>query len=334
MTNYLREEILSRGLDKVVNYGRILRVSSKESRRGNLEYDFADSDSLLHYLASSSNPWLLRMSQEELSFSKDTTINNRLYDLLVKGSKNAKLHAMWILHERGAIDLDRINQIEFTDAWVIANLFKIISSAEKRYSEGSISKLFERYSGNQDPIVQNHIASALYILYAIDSKLHQEVLTGLGDISEGPFISAFPSGVKMQDGGKIAAAYNQRIDSNTIYSIHNSRSFSNEDDGGYKLYNAYCSSCHGWGGNGVEGQAPSLIGGSLVNASKAILPLIIMHGLQGPITVDGTKQEYAAVMPAFADSGNLDDAQIAQISNYIYNAFRSSPLSINADIVK
>ena len=166
MTNYLREEILSRGLDKVVNYGRILRVSSKESRRGNLEYDFADSDSLLHYLASSSNPWLLRMSQEELSFSKDTTINNRLYDLLVKGSKNAKLHAMWILHERGAIDLDRINQIEFTDAWVIANLFKIISSAEKRYSEGSISKLFERYSGNQDPIVQNHIASALYILYA------------------------------------------------------------------------------------------------------------------------------------------------------------------------
>ncbi len=333
MTNYLREKILGAGLDQVVNYGRVLKVSRKGSRKHQANFDFTNVDSLLKYISTSMNPWLLRMAQEELSFSTQAGLKEELYQVLAKGNKNAQLYGLWTLHERGEIELDRLLKIEFTDPWVIANLFKIISSTDAVFDETLLAELFTYYKFNESSIVQNHLAAALHILYPVDKEVHQKILSDFDTIYNGPRLSAYPSGVKVAEQGSVASTYNRRVEEDQIYYIHDKRRKVAEDEGGYALYNTYCSSCHGWGGNGVEGQAPSLIDANLVNGSKEIIPLIIMHGLKGKVTINGQEEAYGAVMPAFAKSANLDNNEITQISNYIYNAFRNQHVSIDEDFV-
>jgi mono/diheme cytochrome c family protein len=84
---------------------------------------------------------------------------------------------------------------------------------------------------------------------------------------------------------------------------------------GASIFNSLCVTCHGPGGKGliVAGTtnltAPPLAESKRINADKAILVKILLHGLTGP--VEG--KEYPSVMPSL---GANSDEWVASIVNY------------------
>jgi mono/diheme cytochrome c family protein len=83
--------------------------------------------------------------------------------------------------------------------------------------------------------------------------------------------------------------------------------------GGSSLFISNCSSCHGADGSGIRGAFPPLNGSSIVQGDKETLTKILLHGLQGQVTVKG--DQYNGTMPAFGSV--LSDEQISAILTYV-----------------
>ena len=58
-------------------------------------------------------------------------------------------------------------------------------------------------------------------------------------------------------------------------------------DRGKKVFSANCATCHQANGLGVTGQYPPLAGSEYVNGGTRRLGMIVLKGLQGPLTVKG-----------------------------------------------
>jgi mono/diheme cytochrome c family protein len=89
---------------------------------------------------------------------------------------------------------------------------------------------------------------------------------------------------------------------------------------GKKLFNnATCNTCHQSTGLGQPGAIPPLVASDWVNGSEERLIRIVLHGLQGPIKVNGA--DYNSAMPAFgrvAGSGfNWSDDKVAAVLTYV-----------------
>jgi len=86
--------------------------------------------------------------------------------------------------------------------------------------------------------------------------------------------------------------------------------------------NAYaiCANCHQADGNGQAGKYPPLAGSEWVNEGTERLALLVLHGLQGPISVKG--QTYGAggeAMPPHKSS--MTPKKVAQVLTYIRSAW-------------
>ncbi|MBI4623266.1 MAG: cytochrome c [Verrucomicrobia bacterium] len=89
---------------------------------------------------------------------------------------------------------------------------------------------------------------------------------------------------------------------------------------GKKLFNnATCNTCHQATGLGMPGAIPPLVGSDWVTGSEERVIRIVLHGLQGPIKVNGV--DYNSAMPPFgrvAGSGfNWSDDKVAAVLTYI-----------------
>jgi len=81
---------------------------------------------------------------------------------------------------------------------------------------------------------------------------------------------------------------------------------------GAQLYGRYCASCHQVNGKGDGTRFPPLAGSDWVTGDKKRLIQVVVHGLSGPITVNGVG--YNEAMPSNA---YLNDRQLASILSYI-----------------
>jgi mono/diheme cytochrome c family protein len=97
---------------------------------------------------------------------------------------------------------------------------------------------------------------------------------------------------------------------------------------GASLFAENCVACHQAGGVGTPGLAPPLVSETLKKAGdvqRDYVPLVIIHGLSGPIKVKG--QLYLSAMPPRSD---FSDDDIAAIANYVeadLNGIKAAPLA-------
>lgn len=83
---------------------------------------------------------------------------------------------------------------------------------------------------------------------------------------------------------------------------------------GAALYAQHCAACHQADGSGTVGLAPALKGDhwAKLGSDRGYLPMVLVHGLSGPIRVGG--QTFVGSMPAF---GQLDDAALAALATHL-----------------
>ena len=97
-------------------------------------------------------------------------------------------------------------------------------------------------------------------------------------------------------------------------------------DMGKAVYSGNCANCHQASGAGQPGSYPPLGGSEYVNGDVTTLSIIMLHGLQGPVTVAGgdygTQQ-----MPGWATV--LNDEKLAAVMTYIRASWgnTSSPVT-------
>lgn len=99
---------------------------------------------------------------------------------------------------------------------------------------------------------------------------------------------------------------------------------------GKKLYTANCVSCHQSTGLGQAGQFPPLVASEwVVNDAPNRLIGILLHGLNGPVTVKG--EVYNGAMAAWEST--FTDAQIAAILTYIRGTWGNAAPPIPTEAV-
>lgn len=102
-------------------------------------------------------------------------------------------------------------------------------------------------------------------------------------------------------------------------------------EAGQLHYSSHCSTCHGEDGKGLEGAGPPLYGSDWLVRSPEMLSLLVLNGLEGPITVNGKLYEppsIQAVMAGFK-SAPMSDQDLADILTFL----RSSEMGNRADPV-
>lgn len=101
------------------------------------------------------------------------------------------------------------------------------------------------------------------------------------------------------------------------------------DSEGEKLYDQFCSSCHGAEGEGVPGAFPPLVGTERVNEQTAALIAVSLDGMDGPVTVDG--HDYDGFMPGQAQ---LDNEQMADLLTYIRSSWDNDAGPVTPEAVE
>ena len=98
---------------------------------------------------------------------------------------------------------------------------------------------------------------------------------------------------------------------------------------GKQIYIGNCAACHQATGLGLAGVFPPLADSEWVLESPVTLTHILLHGIQGKMTVKGVS--YQGVMPAW---NQLSDAEIAAVISYIRSDWGNKAAPVTEDDVK
>jgi cytochrome c5 len=100
------------------------------------------------------------------------------------------------------------------------------------------------------------------------------------------------------------------------------------------VFNNNCSMCHQLGAAGVPGEFPRLAGRAgriaATAAGRSYLERVVLYGMMGEVTVDGT-QIVGGVMPPFA---SLSDQDLAAALDYIVSLDDSGKLQWKGAVFK
>lgn len=111
VTEYLRNQLLSRGLDRYTETGRIYRIVSTKSPPKNVTSLAGQDGRELLSALSSLNGWTRDRAQQLLIERRDRTTMPQLRSLALKGSNAlGRLHALWTLEGMDALDFKTVSK--------------------------------------------------------------------------------------------------------------------------------------------------------------------------------------------------------------------------------
>lgn len=98
---------------------------------------------------------------------------------------------------------------------------------------------------------------------------------------------------------------------------------------GKQLFTANCVACHQATGKGLPGVFPPLDGSEWVRGNERTVANILLHGINGEITVMGNA--FKGAMPAFQQ---LSDAELAAVASYIRSEWSNKAAAIKSELVE
>jgi mono/diheme cytochrome c family protein len=98
---------------------------------------------------------------------------------------------------------------------------------------------------------------------------------------------------------------------------------------GAAIFSARCAACHQATGAGLPGVFPPLAGSNWVNGRDTTVIQIVLHGIQGSLTVNGIT--YNGAMPTFG--AQLSDAEIAAVLTHVRSHWGNTAGAVGAQKV-
>lgn len=332
MTTYLREQTLSRGLEGPgYGHGRIYRIRSANKPLATV----AD-------LSKASETQLIKNLDSPIGAVRDL-VQKELIDrradpkpiiaaLATGAAKDlTHIHLIWTLEGLGALKAEHLvgalaskNEELVSSALYAAlslpdnELIKLASSAAEAKATAMTAPYKARVlAATPSPVAHEALVALLEKHHKV-SLVREAAISGLGrtavlfdKVNKGRFSEkGFDKWLDESKRGP-----QKQIDPSTLLKGEHLASFKR----GEKLYSttAACIGCHGQDGGGLDNLGPQLDGSDWVTGSEERLVKILLHGLTGPIMVNGKKFTPQAFMPGLGVNPTIKDGDIADISTFI-----------------
>ncbi|MDI1273355.1 cytochrome c [Polaromonas sp.] len=96
---------------------------------------------------------------------------------------------------------------------------------------------------------------------------------------------------------------------------------------GKQVFTANCVACHQATGKGLPGVFPPLDGSEWVNGDERTMANILLHGINGEMTVMGNT--FKGAMPSFKQ---LSDAELAAVASYVRGEWSNKSGAIKSEL--
>lgn len=351
ISQYLTEQLANKKLDTLQNAGRILKVVSKTTKTNPITDLSKATAKDLVALLSSPNGWLRDRSQQLLINKNDKTIVKDLIALTKGSNELAAIHALYTLEGLNALSFatlaDVLNQTKQVDviahALVLTERFAALPLSPKMQTIGT------QLTTQNNETIDLYLAIALNawikadnngfmpILAQIekkyaDKRIFQDAIVSSLEGKEEQYIASQNPATMLKNNLTLAVNNRQKKELNPIF-VKEKNVVDNRTNG-LKLFRTICASCHGPDGKGIQDLAPPLKDSEYIDGSMKRLAAIILHGLSGPITVNGKQYQLNNEMPGLATNNTLSDSDISDIISFTQNAFAKQFKSISASDIK
>ncbi len=341
MTSYLKELIIKNKMDSLPITGRIFRVADSSNTVKALpdlsQLALAEWIPLLQ----STNGWQRKMAQKKLIYGNDKSVVESIV-IIAKDGKNplGQIQALWTLEGMGALSADVLTAIKTSDAAVASQVILLAKTIINSANEAALLPIFEK------AVASNNFDQHLQVAHSLEKVTNSkkdELWMNLATsyIDNSMMAEALVSSIAGKERKLLPAIEQIQKESALVATLHktliniadNNRkelvlSVSDQTDDrtrGFELYQMYCGTCHGMDGKGMEGLAPPLYQSEYVDGPPEHIALVMLNGLQGPITVHGKIYESALVMPGIKHNPDITDRDINDIIAFIKSGFTSKP---------
>jgi mono/diheme cytochrome c family protein len=351
ISQYLTEQLAAKKLDTLQNAGRILKVINKTSKLNTVPDVSKATNQQLLALLSHPNGWLRDRAQQILIQKKDKTIAKELVALTkINNEFSTAIHALYVLEGLNALTFDRLIDVakQSKQPETIAHALGLLEGFASKQSVGKMQELGTQLLAQNNEIIDLYLAfglnawlktgdETLPILAQIEKKytdkgIFQEAITSSLDGKEENYIKTQNPNSQLNNNLTLALKNRKEKNINTIYVTE--KVATDNRTNGLKLYRTVCATCHGADGKGIQDLAPPLKGSEYIDGSLKRLAAIILHGVSGPITVNGKLYQLNNEMPALINNKAISDADIADIIRFTQNAFAKNGKNISPDEVK
>lgn len=354
MTSYLRERLAERGLDKIIGMGRILRVKHQDQPL-NVLPDFAalDANELVALLAHK-NGWVRDRAQQLIIHQKPGGAEQALKDALNAGpSALAAMHMLYAMEGLNALTPELLVTVaDNQEPALVAHALNLLIQQSHVPNGNKQVELLNQLLTLKDPVIDFYLirflgnwisshgfdmaplAASLALKYP--QQIYQDALISSISSQEQQFVDQLES-IDNLYSADLTIQLRQVMENRTAgkkHWIYEQAALEMDDrTHGLALYRNICAACHGQGGMGIEGLAPPLDGSEYIKGPVKRLGLLMLHGMKGPLTVNGKRYEFNAQMPGLMANPNLSDQDITDLITYLSNAFGESKREANAEMI-
>lgn len=358
LSPYLRNHLKAKKLDTIIGMGRILRVKNKNSfPEKNLEIEKMSIPEWVNLLKNS-NGWL-RDRAQQLLIHEGSESSIPLLKELTLDIKNplAQIHAMHTLNGIDALSYKWLENIILSESKssTIAQALVLLEPFASKEQIQSMLSLSKQLLLKKDANINLYLSLTLGEWTKLSNKLFFPILNKLSKDYTNDYI--YQEGItnSLRDFEKEFIVFLNQQKNNSSNSILlkilretiNNKVTDNKNaifiktgvetdsrTSGYNIFSKLCAACHGIDGNGIESVAPPLRGSEYIEGPVDRLALIILHGLEGPVHVNGKLYEFNGTMPGLANNPEYNDEDIANVISYMHNAFPNKSKSISAKRIK
>ncbi len=331
MTTYLRNQTLARKLDGPgLGHGRIYRIRAEKTPLAKVEDLSKQSVEELAKKLGSPSGAVRDIAQKEL-IDRKADPAPLIAALKAPVNELHNIHLIWTFEGLGALDASHLKSAlaSGNEDLVSTALYASLSlpDSQRKLLVEDITKSLA------NPATLPYQAKALA---SIDSDEAQEALVNLltkhGKIElvKEAAISALGKNAKhfeqvnkdrfkeksfdqwLSDAKK---GPQKEIDPSTLLKGDHLASFNR----GKTLFTttAACMNCHGPDGAGIENMGPQLDQSDWVNGDPTRIVKVLLHGLTGPIELNGKTYTPLGVMPGLGQNPAIKDSDIADLATYI-----------------
>ncbi len=367
LTDYLRSQIRDRGLERPLGLGRIYRIvyardtreADHQERQKNMADELVQHENqrLLSYL-SHPNGWWRDYAQQRLIEMNDSAVVPDLLAMLEAGSfKNYnQVHALWVLEGMEAASPEVVGKgLRSANPNTVATAIRIGEPYGKGKYANEVLALYETASSSKNPIVHLQLALSLGNFLEADRKkvlnLLKKVVSDYGNeplfleaviSSLHPYENEFLGYLTKEDPQhqemrqKLLDIIARKQEKKEIATKDLTSAGKQQYISGKPLYERICAGCHGVSGEGLVPIAPPLKQSEWVLGAESRLISIVLHGVKGPITVNGKlykEPEVQPMMPGLNENQEVSDKDIAALLTYIRNSWGNGVAEVNDSTV-
>lgn len=352
ISQYLAEQLAAKKLDTLQNAGRILKVTHKATKLNPIPDLSKASAAQLVALLSSPNGWLRDRSQQLLIQKKDPSVVKSLLELTKTVNEfSTSIHALYVLDGVNALTFDMLSDVikQSKQPETIAHALGLTERFTAPQQVAKMKELSTQLLTQNNEIIDLYLsislapwlklseATFLPMLSEIEKKyadrrIYQEAIVSSLEGKEENYLTTQNPNSLLKNNLTLAVTNHQKKELNPIF-VKETNVVDNRTKG-LQLFRSICATCHGADGKGIQDLAPPLKGSEYIDGSMKRLAAIILHGVSGPIHVNGKLYKLNNEMPALINNKAISDQDIADIIRFTQNAFAKEGKSISNDDVK